>query len=100
MQGKWDGQGATVTITGDRMVFSSDFAFKFTLEAKVNPNRIEGVGVVPRLDGKAFWGIYHLEKDKLTICWRRGLVGKSDWPVSFDPTQRDVWLMVFTRKKR
>jgi hypothetical protein len=101
MQGKWEGvPGPLLKIIGDHMVFSSDYVFKFALDAKAAPRRIQGIGVVSRLDGKAFWGVYHLDKDKLTICWRWGSVSQPGWPTSFDPAQKDVWLQVYQRVKR
>ena len=102
MQGEWAEQFADstlITIVGDRMVYTSDYGWKFTLNAKTTPKRIESFGVGPRLGGKTRLGIYRLEKDKLTICWRLDSVGKPDWPVSFDPAQKDVWLQVFERVK-
>ena len=102
MQGKWAEQSADsafIRIIGDRMVHTSDYGWKFTLNAKATPRRIEAIGAGPGLAGKARRGIYRLEKDKLTICWRRGSVAKPDWPVTFDPAQKDVWLQVFQRLK-
>jgi uncharacterized protein (TIGR03067 family) len=100
MQGEWTerfADSACVTISGDRMVWTSDHGWKFTLNAKATPKRIEAVGIGPRLAGKSRWGVYHLEKDKLTICWYRGSPGKMDWPADLDPIQKDVWVEVFTR---
>jgi uncharacterized protein (TIGR03067 family) len=102
LQGKWADQladSAFITISGGRMVYTSDYSWKFTLNANATPRRIEAIGLGPRLAGKARRGIYRLEKDKLTICWRRGSVAKPDWPVSFDPAQKDVWVQVFQRLK-
>ena len=48
------------------MVFSADDAWKLTLDAKATPRRIEAVGAVPRLVKEGFWGVYRLEKDKLS----------------------------------
>jgi uncharacterized protein (TIGR03067 family) len=102
MQGEWAGQfadSALITIVGDRMVYTSDYGWKFTLNAKTTPKRIEAFGFGPGLAGKTHLGIYRLEKDKLTICWRLNSAGKLDWPVSDNPVQKDVWLQVFKRQK-
>jgi uncharacterized protein (TIGR03067 family) len=102
MQGEWTerfADSATVTIIGDRMVYSSDSAWKLTLHTKANPRRVAATGVGSKLAGKARWGVYCLEKDKLTICWRQGSVSKPDWPISLDPAQKGVWIEVFTPVK-
>ena len=102
MQGEWTerfADSAVVTIIGDRMVHTSDYAWKFTLNGKTIPKRIEAIGIGPRLIGKVRWGIYRLEKDKITICWRRESVGKPDWPVSFDYGKKGGWLEVFSSVK-
>jgi uncharacterized protein (TIGR03067 family) len=102
MQGEWTEQfadSASIRIIGDRMVSSSDYAWKFTLNAKTTPRRIEAIGIGRKLVGKVRWGIYRLEKDKITICWRQGSASKPDWPISLDPAQKDVWLEVFTPVK-
>ena len=102
MQGAWTerfADSATVTINGHRMVYSSDYAWKITLNAKANPKRIEAIGVGSEVAGKTRFGIYRLEGDKLIICWRRKSAGKLDWPTSLDPIQKDVWIEVFTPVK-
>jgi uncharacterized protein (TIGR03067 family) len=102
MQGKWTAEfadSASITIVGDRMVYTADYGWKFTLNAKTTPKRIEALGAGPSLAGKTRLGIYRLEKDKLTICWRQDSVSKPDWPMSFEPAQKDVWIEVFTPVK-
>jgi uncharacterized protein (TIGR03067 family) len=103
MQGEWTerfADSAAVTIIGDRMVHTSDYEWKLTLNGKTTPKRIKAVGVGPRLAGKTRLGIYRLEKDRIIICWRRGSAGKLDWPANLDLIQKDVWVEVFTRVKQ
>jgi uncharacterized protein (TIGR03067 family) len=102
MQGVWAerfADSAAVTITGDRMEYSPDFAWKLTLNAKVNPRQIKAIGVGSEVAGKTRLGIYRLEGGKLIIGWRRQPAGKLDWPSSLDPIQKDVWVEVFTPVK-
>jgi uncharacterized protein (TIGR03067 family) len=102
MQGAWAerfADSACVTVTGDRMEYSPGYAWKLTLHTKADPRRVAATGVGSENAGKTRWGLYRLEKDKLTICWSRGSAGKLDWPSSLDPIQKDVWVEVFTLVK-
>lgn len=114
IQGEWDrvfvkigrrefrprpGEGSTVTITGNRLVFSQDDAWKIKLDTKAKLKRLDAEADVARLADEKFWGVYALEKDTLTICWRPGYAEKPDRPASLDSSQKCVWLQVFKRKK-
>jgi uncharacterized protein (TIGR03067 family) len=102
MQGVWTerfADSAAVTITGDRMESSPNYAWKLTLYTKANPRRVAATGVGAEVVGKVRWGIYRLEKGKLIICWRRDLAAMPDWPSSLDPIHKDVWIEVFTPVK-
>src|SRR5262245_29871738 len=103
MQGVWTerfADSAAVTIIGDRMEYSPNYAWKLTLYTKANPRRVAATGVGSEVAGKTRWGIYRLEGGKLIICWRRELAGKLEWPSSLDPIHKDVWIQVFTPVKR
>jgi uncharacterized protein (TIGR03067 family) len=102
MQGVWTerfADSAAVTITGDRMEHTPNYAWKLTLHAKANPKRVAATGVGSENAGKTRWGIYRLEGGKLIICWRRELDGKLEWPSSLDPIHKGVWIEVFTPVK-
>jgi uncharacterized protein (TIGR03067 family) len=103
MQGEWTerfADSAAVTIVGDRLVHTSDYAWKLALYPKLDPKRIVAGGIGPKLAGQTRQGIYRLEGDKLIICWRRESAGKLEWPTSIDPFQKDFWIEVYTRVKR
>jgi uncharacterized protein (TIGR03067 family) len=99
MQGVWTerfADSAAVTIVGDRMEYTSDYAWKLTLNAKTTPRQIKAVGVGSEVAGKTRSGVYRMENGKLIICWRRQSADKLDWPSSLDPLNKDVWIEVFT----
>jgi uncharacterized protein (TIGR03067 family) len=103
MQGAWIERfsgSAVVTIVGDRMVHTSDCAWKLTLYPKLNPRQIKAVGIGSEVAGQTRLGIYRLEGEKLIICWRREPAGKLDWPASLDPFHKDFWIKVYTRLKK
>jgi uncharacterized protein (TIGR03067 family) len=113
MQGQWvrtsltingkkhdEPQGCAVTIKGDVLAFPSpDDAWKLTIDATKKPKWIDSRRVKPAGSIGPFWGVYRLEGDTLTICWRED-ANVTDRPADFDPSQRHVWLQVFQRKKR
>jgi uncharacterized protein (TIGR03067 family) len=102
MQGVWAerfADSAAVTITGDRMEYHPDHAWKLTLHARADPRRVAATGVGSENAGKTRVGLYRLEKGKLIICWRRDSAGKLEWPSSLDPFHKDVWIEVFTLVK-
>jgi hypothetical protein len=80
MQGEWTerfADSAAVTIIGDRMVHTSDYAWKLTLNAKTNPKRIKAVGVGSEVAGKPALA---------SIAWRGGTsssAGVGKWPASW-----------------
>ena len=113
MQGKWsreactiDGKSGverpgsvTVTISGDQLTFGTpDDTWKLTLDPAAKPSSIDFRRVKEVGHCDAIQGIYRLEGDTLTICWR---VSNEDLgrPTSFDPAQTDVWVQVLKRKK-
>jgi uncharacterized protein (TIGR03067 family) len=113
MQGKWTrtllilagttirkarGAEVTVTITGDRMVYSPTDTWKLTLDAKAKPKRIDARGFPPHAD-TLFLGVYRLEKDKLTVYWRQTEARRGGRVLRFDPSQRGVWYCVYERIK-
>lgn len=103
MQGVWVerfADSAAVTIRGDRMDYSPNYTWKLTLQAKANPRRVAAIGVGSEVAGKTLLGIYRLEGEKLTICWRRNAASKLEWPVSDAPIHKDHWIEVFTRVKK
>ena len=102
MQGAWIERfsgSAVVTIIGDRMEYSPNYTWKLMLYTKANPKRVTATGVGSEVAGETRQGIYRLEGEKLTICWRRNSVSKLEWPVSDAPFHKDFWIEVFSRVK-
>jgi uncharacterized protein (TIGR03067 family) len=103
MQGVWAerfADSAAATIIGDRMEYSPNYTWKLMLYTKANPKRVTATGVGSEVAGETRQGIYRLEGEKLTICWRRNSVSKLEWPVSDAPIHKDFWIEVFTRVKK
>ena len=86
----------TMTITDRRMVFSQSDTWTLTLDAKTNPKKIDAEAEV---GGSAFFGVYKVEKDRLTICWLMSQKGKNERPGGFNPAQPKVWFQVYERVK-
>jgi uncharacterized protein (TIGR03067 family) len=93
------GSEITATIKGDLMIYSPGDTWKFTLDARAKPRRIDFKGAVPRLADYLVPGVYRIEGDKLTICSWGVFASKGKRPTSFDSSQPGVWLQVFERVK-
>jgi uncharacterized protein (TIGR03067 family) len=89
----------TATVKGDRMGFGSpDDNWRLVLDVKPGARRIDFHRVKPLGDSDLLRGVYRLEGDTLTMCWRMGKDEK-DRPTGFDPAQRNVWVYVYKRHK-
>jgi uncharacterized protein (TIGR03067 family) len=89
----------TVTVKGDQMGFGTpDDTWRLVLDVKPGLRRIDFVRV-KSLDGTdLIRGVYRLDGDTLTFCWRMGKDEK-DRPTSLDPAQPEVWVYAFKRHK-
>jgi uncharacterized protein (TIGR03067 family) len=110
MQGTWvrvslaiDGRPGvhapcTITIKGTTMAFGSPGDdWNLTLDPSKSPKHIHSSRLEKKASIADFWGIYSLEGDTLTICCREGS-NEADRPLTFDKTQRGVWLQVLKRQ--
>jgi uncharacterized protein (TIGR03067 family) len=98
MNGRSNADSTPITITGQRMQFPvpSD-AWTLTLDVTKKPKTIDARQIG---NGRnVFWGIYRLEGDTLTICWRHN-VTEDQRPTTFDESAAGVWFQVYKRQKR
>lgn len=85
----------TATVKGDRMCFGSPSdTWQMKFDWTSSPRRVD-FHRVKKTGTNLLTGVYKLEGDKLTICWRLS----KDRPVNFSPTQPGVWVYVFQRKR-
>jgi uncharacterized protein (TIGR03067 family) len=99
IKGEWHKErpGAVApTIKDNLMAYGArGDTWDFTLDPKKSPKRIDFRNTTHR---GSYQGVYKLEGDTLTICWREG-EKEADRPADFDPRQKNVWLHVYKRKK-
>jgi uncharacterized protein (TIGR03067 family) len=89
----------TATIKGDLCTFGTpDDTWRLVLDAAGVNRRIDLHRVRPLGGIDLVRGIYRLEGDKMTVCWRMRK-GEKERPVSFDPAQPNVWLFVYKLKR-
>ena len=92
----------TVVIAGDRLQFIVDGMVRtewtITLDVTKTP-RVFDRTKVGKPPGVVLRGIYRLEGDTLTLCYRQeGTAAQR--PTDFDASKPGAWLQVSTRKKR
>jgi uncharacterized protein (TIGR03067 family) len=87
------------TVKGDRMGFGSpDDNWRLVLDVTPGARRIDFHRVKPLGGTDLLLGVYRLDGDTLTICWRMRKDAK-DRPTSLDPAQPDVWVYAYKRHK-
>jgi uncharacterized protein (TIGR03067 family) len=91
--------GATAEVVGTSMVFSRNGkAYVRWQLSSVEPDRAgQGIGhleIAEAPDGRKMLGIYKLQGDVLTICYRDRAEGR---PTEF--TNAGQWMLVLSRKK-
>jgi uncharacterized protein (TIGR03067 family) len=109
LQGGWlrvtmtlDGQfrqdNTPITIIQARMQFPAPTdAWTLTLDATKKPKTIDARNVGNPQN--VFYGIYQIEGDTLTICWRHN-VTVDKRPTNFDRAAPGVWHQIYKRTKR
>jgi uncharacterized protein (TIGR03067 family) len=91
----------TAVIAGDRVKYLLNGEVRtewaITLDATKKPGVFDQRKVGGRVGlGEVMPGIYRLEGDTLTICYRQN---GTERPANFDGSQRDNWLDVMKRQK-
>jgi uncharacterized protein (TIGR03067 family) len=99
LNGKRHGEipgSVVVTVKGDVLSFGSPGdTWKVALDATKAPRRLDCTNVT---GGNTYWGVYRLDGDSFTLCWRSGAT-EADRPAGFDPQQPNVWVHAFERVK-
>jgi uncharacterized protein (TIGR03067 family) len=115
MQGEWvrtsyssggtelaTARGATIVLTGSRLEYSQNGAslgkYTIALDAKKKPRALD-FKEISTPTGPSYRGIYRLEGDTLTICYRVG-AEESNRPTEFDSSKQGVVISVYKRQKR
>ncbi|MGL4551664.1 MAG: TIGR03067 domain-containing protein [Gemmataceae bacterium] len=97
--GREDPGSVKVKIDGSMMAFGSPGdTWGITLDGRKEPKHIDSRNTVRKGADSVFLGIYRLEGDTLTICWRNTVAGGVR-PAGFNPHEPRVWLHTYTRKR-
>ena len=98
INGQPGAQNTPITITGTRMQFpSAGDAWTITLDTSKRPKTLDARRIGSPTN--VFWGVYRLEGDTLTICWRHN-VTEDKRPTDFDGSKSGIWYQVYKRQKR
>jgi uncharacterized protein (TIGR03067 family) len=115
-QGKWvrvrwtvggysenEAQGSSIEVVAARLKYTHlgtpHADYSFTLDSKKKPAVFDFKGLTGPAKGLSYWGIYRLEEDTLTICYREGPAATSR-PADFDHSKPGVIVSVYKRFKR
>jgi uncharacterized protein (TIGR03067 family) len=89
----------TARVKGNLMAFGRpEDTWRLTLDATGVPGRIDFHRVKPLGGIDLIRGVYRLDGDMLTICWRLSKEEK-DRPTGFDLAQPNVWVHVYKRQE-
>jgi uncharacterized protein (TIGR03067 family) len=96
-------KGSMIAITGDRLKYTQGEMYigdySLALDGKKKMKALDFACTAGLSKGTLYWGLYRLEGDTFTLCYRQGAAA-AERPTEFDPDKQGVVISVYKRKKK